>query len=317
MLIGFDKKRFGEFLRETRVSRELTQKQVYEMTNVSTETLRRMENGYTVPQLRTMEDLSHAYQVDILKAFMMLRRSNNYYLFYQLLDELIIDNSELKLEVIKEKYEEMISNDHTEIFDFNEKVQFRHILDGLGYMYRGVEFYDEAADCYKESIRICNPDFSLDRIEDYNYTYLDYKCLLLLSKIHGEKKENVKSNKILLYLNEQILFTSDNYKYFEEVKKIHIKILFNIAYNFHCLDMYDKVVKYAKNGIAKCVQMKTLYYLHALYYRLGIAYYLLGEPRDKYFPFLNKSMMLLEVENRRNLIELYRDKTYEIHKIRI
>lgn len=128
MIVGINKENFGAVLKGIRISLNMTQKDVYCITNLTEETLRRIEKGQNLPSIRTMQDLTVAYKLDIIKIFMTMRKLNDFYSFYDYLDKLIIDYDTNKLKMLRQEFSDYIEDTEVEIFDQLEIEQMEHIL---------------------------------------------------------------------------------------------------------------------------------------------------------------------------------------------
>lgn len=117
MIVGINKENFGAVLKGIRISLNMTQKDVYCITNLTEETLRRIEKGQNLPSIRTMQDLTVAYKLDIIKIFMTMRKLNDFYSFYDYLDKLIIDYDTNKLKMLRQEFSDYIEDTEVEIFD--------------------------------------------------------------------------------------------------------------------------------------------------------------------------------------------------------
>lgn len=70
-----DQKKIGEFLKELRKEKGLTQEQLSEQFNVTGRTVSRWETGYNMPDLSLIVELADFYDVDIREIFNGERRS--------------------------------------------------------------------------------------------------------------------------------------------------------------------------------------------------------------------------------------------------
>ncbi len=86
---------------------------------------------------------------------------------------------------------------------------------------------------------------------------------------------------------ESLKFMEFCMKSVEPNDNIYPKICYNLAYTYHRLDMHEKALKYSNLGIKYCIRNRNYNGLNLLYYRKGIAEYLIG--CDKYKDSLKKS----------------------------
>ncbi len=72
-----NKEKIGKFLREIRKQKGLTQEQIAEKFNVSNRTISRWENGYNMPDLDILIEISDYYEVDLREVLNGERKSEN------------------------------------------------------------------------------------------------------------------------------------------------------------------------------------------------------------------------------------------------
>ncbi|MBI9015475.1 MAG: helix-turn-helix transcriptional regulator [Clostridiales bacterium] len=203
MFKGFNKISYGSYLKRVRLSKGLTQLQVQTKIGITTETLRRLENGKSLPTFRTLEDLSVVYSIDLLKAFMSYRDSNVFYEFYSYLDGILIEYKLDKLKHLRIQFSEYVENNDTEMFSKDETLQFEYLLKGLDYRYSDNIDLEKSTRCLLDAIEIGNSKIninSLDRFTNHYFSYIEVRCLYVIAINYGEENNNVLSNKILLYL---------------------------------------------------------------------------------------------------------------------
>ncbi len=58
-------KLFGEKIRDLRRNFKYTQKNIYDITGIHTDTIRRIEKGESIPSFDTFEKLSCLYSIDL------------------------------------------------------------------------------------------------------------------------------------------------------------------------------------------------------------------------------------------------------------
>ena len=72
-----NQEKIGKFLRELRKQKGLTQEQIAEKFNVSNRTISRWENGYNMPDLDILIEISDYYEVDLREVLNGERKSEN------------------------------------------------------------------------------------------------------------------------------------------------------------------------------------------------------------------------------------------------
>ncbi len=81
------------------------------------------------------------------------------------------------------------------------------------------------------------------------------------------------------------------------------------------MDDDENALKYANEGIEECIQNKSMYILHALYYRKATALYYLKRDEKEYMRAFRNSVNLLEMQNMDEMRDLYIKVTKEQYDI--
>ena len=123
-----------------------------------------------------------------------------------------------------------------------------------------------------------------------------------------------ESNVISLFVLDYIRTPS---RHLESKDFLKIKVILNIAYNYHGLDDDVNALKYSNIGINYCLQKKTFYLLHSLYYRKAVASYYLEKPQNEYMNLFKHSIFLLNMQQMETLRKSYIQITYEKYNLKI
>ena len=94
---------------------------------------------------------------------------------------------------------------------------------------------------------------------------------------------------------------------------IYPKLCYNLSYTYHRLDMHDKALKYSDLGVEYCIKYRDYNGINLLYFRKGIAEYLLGY--KSYMDSLKKCMSfcdILDQDESKNLLMSNCKKFYNI-----
>ena len=94
---------------------------------------------------------------------------------------------------------------------------------------------------------------------------------------------------------------------------LYPKICYNLAYTCHRLGLHEKSLKYSNLGIDYCIKNRNYNGLNHLYFRKGIAEYLLGY--DGYKDSLEKAVNfseMLDQHDLKNIIIVNCKKLYDI-----
>lgn len=311
MFEAFDTTAFGKYMKNVRKSLDLTQIDVVNLCNVNVETLRRLEKGQVIPKYDTLEYLSDAYKMDVMSLFSFFRSSEALYNFYNYVDEIIIEYNLDKLTSLENEYREILND--VKLDQIINKTQ----MDQMSLIVRGIkefnkEQYGECLDTFKETMKLSNKQFEIEKYNQFKYTELDYRILLLIALGLSEVKELEQANLLLELILKKFTALA---RVHENDKKLLIKVYSNLSYNCHCLDDFKKALKYADKGIQYCNNNSTTYGLFLLYYRRGVAKFLLG--KRNYKKDFEYCIMLLEMKKNKKLIELYKRITKEKYGIEI
>lgn len=314
MFASYNLKTFGLQLKKIRESIGYSQNDVQNLCGINTDTLRRIENGYTIPKYDTLELLSQIYKIDLLNILRKARSHEQLYSYYERLDSLI---SSYNIEILKDLDKDFQAFVHSE--ESNKLVnniiysQFTLILKGIR------EYYQEdkaevlnSLYTFEKAIKCSVSEFTIENFQEFNYNLFELRILLLVALALSEHKKYELSNKILNYiLDEMISFSFNDI----QVSLLIIKVYLKLAYNFHNLSEDEKTLEYAVKGIDYSVENNIMFALYALYYRKGIAEFMLS--KEDYIDSLHKSIQILEIQEKFDLAKLYKDITLDKYKILI
>ena len=110
MFISYDMEIFSQRVKEIRHELMLTQLEVYGITNIHPDTLRRMEKGETIPNYDTIEKLSLFYGTNLLTVLNECKVNLTLQDIYDGIDEIIINNQDEITEELHKKLENFIKN---------------------------------------------------------------------------------------------------------------------------------------------------------------------------------------------------------------
>jgi len=101
----------------------------------------------------------------------------------------------------------------------------------------------------------------------------------------------------------------------DPVDKLYPKLCFNLSYSYHRLDLHVKALEFTILGINYCYEYREYAGLNHLFFRKGIAEYLLGY--ETYSETLKKSVYFCEVIGDNNLKELIISNCKRIYNIEL
>ncbi|MBI9010961.1 MAG: helix-turn-helix transcriptional regulator [Clostridiales bacterium] len=307
----FDATTFGEYMKKVRKSLNLTQKDVENLCKINVETLRRLENGKVIPKYDTIEYLSEVYKADLLSVFSAHRTSEVMYKYYKDLDDIIINYDLKKVSNLQEELNKVLTNKELDnMVNLNQVDQLKEVIVGVKAYYE--ENYLESIESFIKALKINNKEFSIESFKAYKYTLLESRILIMLAVSLSAKKEYDNSNDLLtLALKQLINVPNMTINYVQLI----IKIYLNLSYNHFNLNDLKQSLKFSNTGIKYCMDYNSIYCLFAFYYRSGVAKYLLG--KRNYKNDFRYCLTLLEIQDKKDLIEIYKKRTYEMYKIEI
>lgn len=311
MFSSYCTKEFGIQIKKIRRRLMLTQKNVSDSCGVNCDTLRKIEAGLVVPRYDTLEHLSAVYKFDVLECFMNHRTPNQIYSFFDQLDTLILEYNPEQLVDIDIKFSDFTHDINYDLFVNQIEIkQLRHMLQGIK-LYNSNQ-KDKCILHFLHAIRESIPSFNFENFDRFGYTFFETRILLLISMGLSVFCKYELSTKLLLKCLHQTNFCiqqSINHK------KMEIKTLYNISYNYHELNNSKDALLYSVKGIKLCNDNFLNYHLPSLLYRKGIAEYFIGS--DNYLETLRQSVSLLEILGNHTLANIFRKVSLEKYKIDI
>jgi len=318
MFESYNLEGFGKRVRDLRQSLGYTQKEVHENTGIGLETIRRLEKGERLVKFDTLTYLSLFYKIDLLEELRSYNSANKLLKYYDKLDDVIVSYDYQKLMNLSNDFKKYIGNDDEntlELFKLNTINQFKVLVKGITYLFSEEKDTNNLAlDKFLNSLQITIPNFSLDNFKDHKYNIFEMRILLIIGITLNETENHKKSNDILKFIITKLNF--DKKAVYNE-KKIIIKTYFNISYNYNDLYNQEEALKYANKGIEYCKANELIYNLNHLYYRKGIAEYLLGKDEDIYMDSLHKAIQVLEIQDQYELATMYKDITADTYNLKI
>lgn len=304
-------KQFGEHLKQIRLSSGLTQADVGNQARLSRDTIRRIEIGEVVVRFDTLVLLSEIYKRDLLEDLRYFSDSTVLFTYYHRLDELISNND---VDTLRQLREDFVAFSQQYEFDYpivvQIKQQFELFLDAITAL--NSESYDTAVDCLIKAMKVTNPAFELEQLLAARYSLFEQRILIVLAQAISRQKDYLLSNQILNFLHGKLIKVSGSS--INEMQLI-IKILGNLADNYHLMENDKQVKRVAQRGIDYCNENHLIYGLSIFLYRLGIAKFHLKE--SDYLTPLRQAIVILQVQGMTDLADYYLIITAERYQIKI
>ena len=297
----YDLKAFSKRLKEIRKSSGFTQEDVVAGTGLSSETLRKLENGLTIPRYDTVEILSMFYKTDLHAVLNHYKSSKDLLKFYDLVDYHLTDDDKSSLSDTIIAFRAFLDTNESNLIDSRVLSQLDYFLRGLDHSYKDSynrEIQEESIQLYVEALKTTNPLFSFNNWEKFKYSYLELRILFAIASLHGYLRNCELSNDMLFF----ILKSMDESAFTKHYDKLlFIKVLTVISYNYHRIDLHDKALEFAQKGIDYCNKFFLMANLPILLARKGAAMYYLN--MENYETYLDQSIQLLYIQNNPKMAE--------------
>lgn len=270
MIYQYDSLEIGRKLRWIREKRKYSRKSISERSNISIESIRRMEKGLVLPQLQTLMDLSNYYNYDLLSLIASTLKKNGHNDLYNKSDHLFQSEYNIDADSIEG---EIILVDLQEVERLNH---YKFLLRSQNSVnsYNPINSMKELAKLIIDK----HSNFCEDGILDLVLNVLDIKMLTTYASLLGDTRFYTRSLNVLEQL-EAVVSNLDNEML--EIIKLHIKIKCLQSYNYHSLNEHQLVISTSTKGINFCKEKFSNYYLYYLFYRRAIAYFIIGDNRYK------------------------------------
>lgn len=313
MFISYNLVQFGGKLKNARKELGLSQIDIQNSAGVSVDALRRIEKGEVIPRYETLELLSALYKQDLLELLKSSRNNKLLTEYFDELDGLITTYDDKKMKILEDDIRKSFTNDdRSSIVNPNEVLQVLLLIRGSNLYYSRISSeHIDAKNILLDALRLTIPGFKTNEFRTYNYSYIELRILLFLSILVAQNDEVELSNEILNFILNRLQSSSTS-KY---LTHLIIKIYANLSYNYHLLDNHTKVIEICDEGISYCLHQETTHVLFLLFYRKGIAEYLLKQ--ETYVTTLHSSFFLLKITNNQNLLDVYLEATKQMYKIDI
>lgn len=288
----YDLKHFGSEIRSIRNSLDLTQNDVSKLSGVHVDTLRKIEKGKVVPQQETLDLLSSVLKTDLNK-LLLNYRFHDYYAFEELKNRIESKIDRDKFETLSVELEDLktLLNSTSHPYFISAINQLVLLIESI-ILNKKYDKPNESLDKLVDAIKITTPKFSLDKYTSYVYNSMELRILMNIALLMNKLESTGKSLEIMEFCMKSV----------EPNDNIYPKICYNLSYTYHRLAMNEKALEYSILGIDYCNKHRDYNGLNLLYFRKGIAEYLLGY--DSYKDSLKKAISFSEILNQYDLRDL-------------
>ncbi|NBI06443.1 helix-turn-helix domain-containing protein [Senegalia massiliensis] len=315
MFETYDLKNFGARIRKIRKSLGYSQTQVSTETGVHRDTLRRIENGNNIVTFDTLNKLSMFFKKDLFHEIAHYNTNRNLLNYYEKIDDIISSYDYDKLINISNDFEVNFKDKSPSDFSLYEGgviEQFRLIVKGIEKLIKKDQDNKKIMSIFKEALKLTLKDFNLYNFSKFKYNLFEIRILIMIAVALKRDNNYEKSNEILKFALKSLDFSEESLL---NEKKLIIKCFSNISYNYHNMNNYMKSLEYAIKGIVYAINQDIIYALNHLYYRKGIAEYLLDKDESIYKDSLNKAIHILEIKGYYELAKKYKEITKDRYNI--
>lgn len=301
MLSSYDLTSFSNRLRTIRKSLGYSQIEVFEKTGINSDTLRRLENGLSIPRFDTLEVLSQFYKENLILLLDSYKTSSHLSYFYDLVDYHIANDNYKSIKESIDLFEDFSRSNDYKLIDQKELIQLQLFFKALDLICTDEkDKYQKSIDALCKALQISLPLFKIEKWNNYKYNFLELRILLTIASFQGVLRNCKMSTDILLFILKY-LDHSKHAKYYE--KLLIIKCYSTISYNYHRLDKHSDALKYSEIGIEFCIENSIMTYLALLLSRKAVAMiYLKQEGFEKFF---FQGIELLRIQKNESLAQEY------------
>lgn len=315
MFETYELKNFGERIRNVRKSLGYNQTEVSVETGIHRDTLRRIENGSNIVTFDTLNKLSMFLKKDLFHELAHYNTSRNLLNYYEKIDDIINSYDYEKLVNLSNNFEINFKDKSPSDFSLYEGRlidQLRLIIRGIEKLIKKDEGNKEIITIFEKALKYTIDDFKLENFSKFRYNLFEIRILIMIAVTLKRDNNYNKSNEILKFVLNILDFSEEALL---NEKKLTIKSFSNISYNYHNMNNYKRALEYAIKGIDYSIKQDIIYALNHLYYRKGIAEYLLGKDESIYKASLNKAIHILEIKGYHELAKKYKEITKDKYNI--
>ena len=304
----------GSVLRSIRKACGFSQVELSRRSGIHEDTLRRIENAFVIPKHETLVVLAEVLKIDVGMIFILANRNKSITHRLELITETILDNNPASYEKEVEKLEDLLEEQiTTNIVLSNEDIKKTklYISASRAFLNNHGDELIKSVDLLERMLFKQNASrIDLDSLKRLKTTYLDLMILILYGSILGSLNQIDKSTAIFEFCYKKgKALKLDSLIY----TKMRLKLMYNLAYNYHIYDWHEKVIKITREGIALAQKNHLMYHLSQLFYRKGIAEYNLDN--NEYLSSLKKSLAIFDVYEQIELKEKYIEITKDVYGI--
>jgi len=285
---------FGRKISQIRKNLGYTQKDISNLSSLTIETLRKIENGKVLPTQITLELLSPILKVD-LNQLLLNYRIPNYDEFNKLKNKIeckIENGNYFNLENDLKYMKKILDKQNLNNYAYKLMHQFYYFVEAI-ILKKIYKDYEKSLSKLIFAMKVMTPKFNQIKYKEFVYCDFEIRILMNIALLFSELESVEKCQEMLLFCLNSINSDEINIK---------LKILYNISYTFHKMNMHSKALYFANEGIKLCIENNKLNCLAHLYSRKGIAQYFLRD--ETYITSLRTAINLYNITNQDNFKKL-------------
>jgi len=316
--MAIDNKKLGTIARERRHKMKLSQREVYEYTGISEETLRLLEKGAREPRLITLERLSELYKYDLISAAAHCRNKTDFF-SASFLEEINYFLSNGKYTEFENKIDELIKSLRKSYINdakkTKENMKFVESLEN----FKNVNLYSTKFSIHtsiylEELLTFFN--FSKEGpLEDKSLHYIEIQIGIILSAIYRKSDHFEAAEEIL----NKIISTLDDEKFLNPRQMDYLIVAYyHLCTLYHRRREFDRILDTLDQLYQRYDLKYRKIYFNTLQFRKGVTLYLKGNDNYKH---ILATLLMSENETRaaeyyETLIREYDIKAYEFMDMR-
>lgn len=286
----YDTTQFGNTIKNIRQQLKLTQKEVIELTGISENTIRRLENGIGLPKQETLDLLSVVYRQDISQVFLNFRMKD-YGIYKELMNEMDKAFEASNTYWLSKCLGKLSSMAEAEMNDYYKLIlkQTIALLKGSILILNSQE-YEQARHYLTNGIKLTLNNFNYNNYREYNYNKIELQLLMNLSSVENKLSNFSLSTELAEHCVNIIKTVPDS-----DFGYLNTKIYLNASYMNHFNGNNKKALQYANEGIAYNKITRSQYASGHLYARKGFAEHNLQLEKNLYMESFKKAYFYHEI----------------------
>lgn len=293
----YDLKKFGRSAEKIRIKNKLKKTTIKKLYDINPDTLRKLELGITLPTHDTLNKLSEAYNINMIKVFEACKYANHQALEF------------IRKIINCAAYEDRIELLEDAIFEIRNIQNIGNISDKIDLEVRQLEILTELVKLKNKTdvlsvenseilslkgIRLTKSSFNIKEIDIHVYSLIESRFLLSLGLTQVRKRNFNLAEYIINHVLDNLIF---HLEYDKTVAPLLIQAYYQKSNLLFQLQRNNEIIECCTLALDLASQFTSTKLMPYIYFRLGIAQYKLG------LPFYRETLM-----NSLNFLESYGQK---------